>query len=107
MSSGNFMLVNSDGYWLSSPDSGAEWGFMFADKRDRRFSSDFPGVWKKILSSQETQIENEKGLFTSATVYPGDGKFQKQYGIGRCPGGQPKAPQGQRVFLESDFLCSQ
>ncbi len=70
MSPGKFMLVNSDGYWLSSPNAEDEWGFMFKDKRHRRFSMDFPDAWKRILSSQEAQIENRNGLFTSATVYP-------------------------------------
>jgi diguanylate cyclase (GGDEF)-like protein len=70
MSPGNLMLVNSDGYWLYSPDAGDEWGFMFPEKSDRKFSTDFPDVWKRILTSRVTQVKNERGLFTSATVYP-------------------------------------
>jgi diguanylate cyclase (GGDEF)-like protein len=70
MSPGNLMLVNSEGYWLYSPDAGDEWGFMFPEKSDRKFSTDFPDVWKRILSSRVTQVKNEQGLFTSATVYP-------------------------------------
>ena len=70
MSPGNFMLVNSDGYWLSSPDTDDEWGFMFRERKDRKFSSDFPDAWKKMLLSREAQIENKNGMFTFATVYP-------------------------------------
>jgi diguanylate cyclase (GGDEF)-like protein len=70
MSPGNLMLVNSDGYWLYSPEAGDEWGFMFPEKSDRKFSTDFPDVWKRILTSRVTQVKNEQGLFTSATVYP-------------------------------------
>jgi hypothetical protein len=69
-SPGNVMLVNSDGYWISSPNASDEWGFMIQERKDRKFSSDFPEVWKKIGLSQETQIESKQGLFTSATVYP-------------------------------------
>ena len=100
MSSGDFMLVNSDGYWLSNPDSGNEWGFMFADKKDRKFSSDFPDVWKKILSSQETQIENEKGLFTSATVYPVMEDFRSSTGSAHAPGDSQKRLKGSEYFWE-------
>ena len=70
ISPGNVILVNSDGYWISSPNASDEWGFMIQERKDRKFSSDFPDVWKKIGLSQETQIESKKGLFTSATVYP-------------------------------------
>ena len=98
MSSGNFMLVNSDGYWLSSTDSGDEWGFMFADKKDRKFSSDFPKVWKKILSSQEAQIENEKGLFTSATVYPVIEHFRSSTGSAHARRDSQKRLKGSEYF---------
>lgn len=38
---GKFMLVNSDGYWLCSPNVDDEWGFMFPEKMNRKFSTDF------------------------------------------------------------------
>ncbi len=87
MSPGKAMLINSDGYWLSSPNADDEWGFMFPERKDRQFFSDFPKVWKKILSSEEIQIENEKGLFTSATVYPVIEKFKSSSGSADAHGG--------------------
>ncbi len=70
MSTGDFMLLNSDGYWISGPNADDEWGFMFKEKKNRKFSADFPNVWKKILETPEAQIETQKGLFTSGTIYP-------------------------------------
>lgn len=90
VSGGNVMLLNSDGYWLCSPNVDDEWGFMFPERNDRKFATDFPEAWKKILSSQKTQIENEKGLFTSATVYPLKGEFKSSSGSANASGDSHK-----------------
>lgn len=70
LSYGDIMLVNSDGYWLCSPNEADEWGFMIEERKGRKFSTDFPEEWGNISSSEAVQISNAKGLFTSATVYP-------------------------------------
>lgn len=70
LSVGDIMLVNSDGYWLSGPQERDEWGFMIENRKDRKFSLDFPESWDVIVSSDNCQFANEKGLFTAATVYP-------------------------------------
>ena len=70
LSMGDIMLVNSDGYWLSSPKREDEWGFMIKERAQRKFSTDFPEVWKKISSTEAEQVYHEKGLFTTATFYP-------------------------------------
>jgi diguanylate cyclase (GGDEF)-like protein len=70
LSTGEIMLVNSDGYWLYSPVKNDEWGFMIKERSDRKFSIDFPQAWNEIRSSDNCQIYNANGLFTSATVYP-------------------------------------
>lgn len=69
-SPGDFMLVNSDGFWLSCPLPEDEWGFMIEARRNRRFSTDFPGEWRRIVSGRTEQIHSEHGLFTAATIYP-------------------------------------
>jgi len=62
------MLLNSDGYWLSSPNSAQEWGFMFGT--DERFDLLHPEAWKIIQAEASGQFFNDNGLFTYNTVYP-------------------------------------
>ncbi|MBT7085355.1 MAG: GGDEF domain-containing protein [Desulfobacterales bacterium] len=69
-SSGNIMIINPDGYWLCSPNAIDEWGFMFGERKNRKFSNDFPGEWQQMSSSRNSQIYNNLGLFTSDTIYP-------------------------------------
>ncbi|MCP4639099.1 MAG: PAS domain S-box protein [bacterium] len=64
------LLLNSDGYWLKGPTAEDEWGFMFEDKRDRRFAVDCPEAWAGMVSRDSGQFETARGLFTFRTVYP-------------------------------------
>ena len=98
MSPGNVMLVNPDGYWLFSPNAGDEWGFMFPERKDRKFSADFPEAWQKIFSSRETQIKNEKGIFTSATVYPVKGEVKSSSGSAVAGGDSQKRFEAKEYF---------
>jgi len=70
LSLGDIMLVNSDSYWLLSPNADDEWGFMIEKRKDRNFSTDFPDQWKEIYLSKESQIYSKQGLFTAVTIYP-------------------------------------
>ena len=70
LSSGNIMLVNSDGYWLCSPIQDDEWGFIIKKRNNRKFSLSFPEAWNEILTADDCQIYNKNGLFTAATIYP-------------------------------------
>ncbi|MDA0746127.1 MAG: response regulator [bacterium] len=69
-SKGDLMLLNADGYWLRSPDSSQEWGFMFEEGRNRTFASRFPAAWDKIQTSDDGQFETVDGLFSYHTVRP-------------------------------------
>ena len=64
------MLLNSDGYWLHSPNPEDEWGFMYPDKEDRTFGNDFPKAWLTIATDESGQFFNTDGLFTFVTIYP-------------------------------------
>lgn len=70
MASGNIMLVNADSYWLSSPSEVEEWGFMIKERNHLKFSARFPRAWQQMTASKNSQFQNEKGLFTSVTIYP-------------------------------------
>ncbi len=64
------MLLNSDGYWLVSPNSDDDWGFMF-QRRDTLGTRD-PAAWKAITNIPSGQVEVGKdgGLWTWSTAYP-------------------------------------
>ncbi|MFH0934529.1 MAG: sensor domain-containing diguanylate cyclase, partial [Pseudomonadota bacterium] len=63
------MLLNRDGYWLSSARSEDEWGFML-DKLDRRFGQDHAAEWSAISAGESGALQTEKGLYVYATAYP-------------------------------------
>ncbi|MDD3530379.1 MAG: PAS domain S-box protein [Gallionellaceae bacterium] len=62
------MLLDGDGYWLKSPDSEGEWGFMYGseDTLARRN----PAAWQAIAAAPSGQVELADGLWTWSTVYP-------------------------------------
>jgi len=45
----HIQLVNQDGYWLVSPNSDDEWGFML--EHGKTFSKKYAFAWKKILGA--------------------------------------------------------
>ena len=64
----NLMLVNSDGYWLRSPNSDDEWAFMF--DRNETFNARYPEEWLTILSSSSGFYKSKNGLWTFETIEP-------------------------------------
>ena len=62
------MLVNSEGYWLRSPNAEDEWGFMLG--RSETLGSRYPAAWKAISAIPSGQVELEDGMWTWSTVYP-------------------------------------
>lgn len=70
LSAGNIMLVNSSGYWLCSPVSENEWGFIFKNRKQKTFPAFYPEIWNGVQKSDSAQVYNQNGLFTSATIYP-------------------------------------
>ena len=63
-SRGEVILLNADGYRLSSADPSRDWNFMFEDKKQDTFSREFPGEWSAVLDGQE-QMTGAHGLFTA------------------------------------------
>lgn len=62
------ILLNSDGYWLLSPNPAQEWGFMLGS--DVRFSGSNAEAWETISESDSGQFFNDSGLYTYETIYP-------------------------------------
>jgi hypothetical protein len=70
-SSGRFMLVNNDGYWLSGMErEGWNWGFMYSRGVDWIFEREYKTAWPRILQEVEGQFQSEHGLFTFRTFSP-------------------------------------
>jgi len=63
-----YSILNQDGYWLHHHNTAKEWGFMFDIKET--FGTLHPNVWPQMLKQNSGQVENERGLFTFATVNP-------------------------------------
>ncbi|MEE8393608.1 MAG: ATP-binding protein, partial [Rhodospirillales bacterium] len=62
------MLLNADGYWLSSPRPDDEWGFMYND--GHTFAKAHPNAWRRILAGDTGQFHDEKGMFSYTTIFP-------------------------------------
>lgn len=63
------MLLNTEGYWLLSPQYEQEWGFMFKDDQ-RTLAVVDQAAWKVINRLDQGQITTSKGIYTFKTFYP-------------------------------------
>lgn len=62
-STGDIVLLNSEGYWIFSSNSNQEWNFMFDDKKNDTFEKLYPKEWNIIKSGNGQKLTNN-GLFT-------------------------------------------
>ncbi|MBI5329389.1 MAG: PAS domain S-box protein [Betaproteobacteria bacterium] len=62
------MLVNTDGFWISSPTPSEAWGFMFG--RKETLQTRHPEAWKAITAMPSGQVELADGMWTWSTIYP-------------------------------------
>lgn len=61
---GDPMLLNSDGYWLLSPDPPPSWGFMFPEQTEMRLQTLYPDVWKAMNQAPSGVVEtDQEGVF--------------------------------------------
>jgi PAS domain S-box-containing protein len=67
------MLLNRDGYWLSSADPAQEWGFMFG--RSDTFATMYPEEWKRISTQGTGSFMSDAGMLTFSTAYPLPGEI--------------------------------
>ncbi len=93
---GDFMLLNSEGYWLASVDPDDAWGFMLAERQERNFARLFPSVWDMMCGSESGQMENSLGLFSFVSIRPFAGADNPR------PGARKSVEFSEAVFPESD-----
>ncbi|MCI5166275.1 MAG: PAS domain-containing sensor histidine kinase [Candidatus Electrothrix sp. GM3_4] len=65
-------VINSEGYWLVSPNTADEWGFMF-NLKNMRLKNRFPKIWQEIKGTEKGTLLNNDGLWIWSTVHPLDG----------------------------------
>lgn len=63
-SQGEIILLNANGYSLSSSNPDNDWNFMFDDKKEKTFERKFPSEWKSIIENK-SQFTSKKGLITA------------------------------------------
>ncbi|MCL7421681.1 MAG: PAS domain S-box protein [Methylobacter sp.] len=62
---GSLWLLNDQGYWLSGARPEDEWGFMYPDRQERMFASDYKAAWSSIIEHPERQQFMADGDFFS------------------------------------------
>jgi len=67
---GNVMLINRDGYPLSSDNAMSDWGFMYPERKNESLSIQNKNVWNTVLSQKAGQFEVNNQLITFNTVSP-------------------------------------
>jgi len=65
---GSFSLLNRDGYYLISDDRNARWSFMFPDKSQENFSTDFPNAWTEINRRDRNTVKSKTGTMLHSAV---------------------------------------
>ena len=63
------MLLNRDGYWLSSPEPEGEWGDALG-RPDRTLARASPEVWRVLVANDRGALRTSQGLFVYTTVHP-------------------------------------
>jgi signal transduction histidine kinase len=89
------MLLNREGFWLSSPNAKDDWGFMLG-RPDRTFGHDFPMAWRRISTADTGTLQTARGLFAFTTARPLLDEQYASLGLPEHaePGGKPRSGPG-------------
>ncbi len=103
------MLLNQDGYWLSSDRHEDEWGFMLG-RPDVSFAHNFAHEWPAISGNERGVLHTDRGLFVYDTVHHLQGRSATGGARPAVPG-QPGGDYYWKVvsyvpttLLEGNFL---
>lgn len=66
-SDSTLMVVNAQGYWLKHQDPKRLWGFMFDDKQNENFKTDYPLLWPELSYLDQGELLADEGLFSFTT----------------------------------------
>lgn len=73
-----FMLLNSQGYWLMGPNVEDEWAFMYGHRVDRKFGKTYPSAWERISQTKSGNFLADGGMFTFETFHPRELLFDSE-----------------------------
>lgn len=59
---GDIILLNQEGYWLTSSDKHIPFGFMFKKHRNEKFSTFYPSAWEKLQNNTQGEVLNNDRL---------------------------------------------
>ncbi|WP_028862799.1 sensor domain-containing diguanylate cyclase [Psychromonas aquimarina] len=62
-------LINEDGYYLKGNEAKKEWGFMFPEDKQFRFSDEHPQVWQAMQEKTKGLVSNENGEYYFTQFY--------------------------------------
>lgn len=65
---GKRMLINDDGYWLSSDDRSKEWGFMLDNQQSFKIAE--PTLWEEMSSTRSGIIDADIGRVRYFSIDP-------------------------------------
>ncbi len=72
-SQGNIFMLNADGYWLyNSGDTGKAWSFMYANRLDESFKTDYPDIWQTIQTEKSGSQISDMGVFNYTNILTAD-----------------------------------
>ena len=67
--SGQGMLIDPDGYWMSNHDRSNEWGGSL-ENVDQKFENLYPEAWATIDSHDGGILKSDKGIFRYVSIKP-------------------------------------
>ncbi|OQX31727.1 MAG: hypothetical protein B0D96_01320 [Candidatus Sedimenticola endophacoides] len=66
---GQTILINANGDYLTAFEADKAWGFMFPDRKQQQFRTEYPAVWKVVRKQQLGQENTPEGdIFTFGKV---------------------------------------
>jgi len=67
---GTALLINRDGFLLSSDNPRNDWAFMYPERRSESFASNNKSLWQKLVQQSSGQLMLNGKLITFDTVLP-------------------------------------
>jgi signal transduction histidine kinase/CheY-like chemotaxis protein len=67
---GEVMLLNSEGYYLQSPNRDDTWGFMYPGQKKKSFARTHPKEWQKISGTESGRFAHTDGIYSFTTIRP-------------------------------------
>ncbi len=75
-------LINQAGYYINNRFAmDSEFAFMYNNKKDEGFFSDYPQIWKSIINAKQKQIKTADNMFFARVVIPFDNEDTSHFSI--------------------------